>query len=215
MASTQSIAVGDFDGDGQQDVALAATSAQTPSSGAVVVLLSPSPPFATLTTKGTLIGVGTNRKDVVSISVNRKGRVVVVTQDAVQSFPKSKVKRVSITLNASSDRLVIGAGMPGVTVNGGSGRDTIVGGAGNDALFGGAGADRLFGGDGDDSLSGEGGNDKLDGGTGADHLFGGSGNDSFAARDGIADTLAGDSGVDAAQLDKKRDRRSNLENLLA
>jgi Ca2+-binding RTX toxin-like protein len=215
MGSTQAVAVGDFDLDGKQDVALAASSDATKSGGAVVALLSPAPPFAKLTSSGTLIGNGTNRKDVVSLTISGARNLIVKTLYGEQSFRAVKVKRIQVTLKAGSDKLVIGVGVAArATISGDSGRDTLMGGDDAEVIRGGAGADVIFGGGGDDWLSGDGGNDKIDGGAGADHLFGGSGKDSFAARDGFSDILAGDSGDDSAQLDKKLDRRSFLEHLL-
>ncbi len=98
-------------------------------------------------------------------------------------------------------------------IEGGNGNDEMMGAAGNDRLEGGAGNDKLYGNEGDDRLFGGAGNDLLDGGAGADLLEGGAGADVFrfaapadssvAARDVIADFVAGTDKIDLSQIDAK------------
>ena len=70
------------------------------------------------------------------------------------------------------------------TLNGNSGNDTLLGEIGNDSLQGGNGNDSLNGGDGNDSLVGANGNDLLDGGDGNDTLRGGDNKDTLLGGDG-------------------------------
>lgn len=73
------------------------------------------------------------------------------------------------------------------TLVGGGGDDTIDGGAGADVIFAGPsddGDDQLMGGDGADEIGGAAGNDTLDGGTGNDTLYGAAGDDSISGGDG-------------------------------
>ncbi|MEZ5100400.1 MAG: calcium-binding protein [Thermoleophilia bacterium] len=83
------------------------------------------------------------------------------------------------------------------------GNDTILGLGGNDVLIGGPGNDSLVGGAGKDSLRGDAGNDRLDGGAGKDTLLGGTGKDLLLAKDGLVDSLDGNSGRDRGRYDAK------------
>ena len=120
------------------------------------------------------------------------------------------------------------SGTPGDNrISGCWGSDTILGGSGNDWLGGegscsgsGAGADTIFGGDGNDTISGDtgeiesasagdgadhlfgqNGNDTFFGGGGADEMRGGANEDTFKAKDGIVDTVDGQSGTDGGTFD--------------
>lgn len=81
-------------------------------------------------------------------------------------------------------------------LNGGDGADDLLGGMGGDILNGDAGDDALDGGDGADKLNGGAGADTLIGGLGNDRLSGGDDNDSLSGGDG-ADTLDGGAGTDS------------------
>lgn len=78
------------------------------------------------------------------------------------------------------------------TIRGGRHGDWIVGGDGDDRIEGGQGGDRVFGGAGADVLAG---------GSGKDHLGGGAGDDTLYARDGEADRVWGEEGLDRARVD--------------
>lgn len=80
-------------------------------------------------------------------------------------------------------------------LSGGPGNDVLWGGNDSDHVDGGAGADRLFGEAGRDVLTGAHGRDALWGGGSSDMLRGGDGNDVLTGGDG-ADTLLGNRGRD-------------------
>ncbi len=173
------------------------------------------PPFASLSSGGTLIASGTGGKDSFSITIDKKGRVLVTSNLGTLAFKKSQVKRLSINLGGGSDKLVIARGVSRVSIYGGGGNDTLLGGPGADFIDGGPGADRIFGGGGNDILIGGSGNDRLYGDAGSDNLSGGSGNDILVSRDGARDTLSGGSGTNYAQIDKKKlDTWSGIATLL-
>jgi hypothetical protein len=76
----------------------------------------------------------------------------------------------------------------GDTLSGGGGSDVLRGGSGNDTLDGGEGSDALYGGTGHDTLTGGAGKDRVEGGDGndvitvaggADDVFGGTGDDTI------------------------------------
>ena len=129
----------------------------------------------------------------------------------------------SIDLGDGDDTLALGAGLPALSINGGSGTDALdfsartddvaigldgttpnlavtsvenaTGGSGNDALAGDAAANRLSGGGGNDTINGGAGDDDLSGGAGNNTLRGGSGDDTLTAGpDG--DVLVGGAGAD-------------------
>jgi Ca2+-binding RTX toxin-like protein len=99
-------------------------------------------------------------------------------------------------------------GLPGVTIEGGSGSDTldfsltqlngiagIEGGGGWDFITGSAGNDKIMGGDGSDTLKGHLGNDTLVGGSGNDSLDGGEGSDTYLYSTGDGRDIYGDTGT--------------------
>jgi probable HAF family extracellular repeat protein len=179
-------------------------------------VLTPTRPLASLSSGGTLTASGSSKKDSFSISMDKKGRVLIISNLGSIAFKKSQVKRLSIDLGGGNDKISVGSGLPRININGGGGNDTIVGGGGNDFLYGGPGADRIYGGAGNDTLSGGSGNDRLYGDGGSDAFDGGSGNDILASRDGARDTLVGGTGINYAQIDKKQlDKCTNIATLLA
>jgi Ca2+-binding RTX toxin-like protein len=119
------------------------------------------------------------------------------------------------------DSIVLGVGMRGSVLQGGSGNDVLIGSDGDDTLLGGGGKDRLLGGGGSDKLSGGGGDDLLDAGSGGDSLYGdsgsdllygGSGNDYFLGGSD-PDSIFGGPGTDRAERDPG-DTFSSIERLL-
>ncbi|WGM40407.1 hypothetical protein [Caulobacter sp. NIBR1757] len=110
---------------------------------------------------------------------------------------------------AGADRLFGGTG--GDILEGGDGDDQLDGGADGDKLFGGNGADQLTGGDGNDRLDGGAGidiltggtgNDVLDGGAGADSLSGGLGNDVYLIGAGDTATESVGEGYDIVRTEQ-------------
>ncbi len=101
-----------------------------------------APNLASLSSKGTLTITGTSAADVVGVAIKGK-KINVGINDAGQSFLKSKVKRISVSLFGGADRLSFGLAVPPATISGGGGNDTffIRDGVG-DVLSGGAGNDR-------------------------------------------------------------------------
>jgi hypothetical protein len=121
----------------------------------------------------------------------------------------------------------VGTAGPDVLV-GTAGRDVLSGRGGDDCLFGRSGNDRLSGGSGEDLLTGGSGDDRLNGGSGEDRVNGGNGNDTIApgagkdkvaanggddeisARDGARDTIDCGAGRDKVTADRS-DQVKNCE----
>ncbi|HEX8523604.1 MAG TPA: hypothetical protein VF669_15220, partial [Tepidisphaeraceae bacterium] len=119
--------------------------------------------------KGVLKITGTGLSENISVSLRpRDGRVVARVGDVSRTFSRTQIRKIVINGQAGDDQIVIGAGVMGVSVDGGDGDDSILGGEG---------ADYLGGGWGKDSISGGGGNDLLFGGAAMDRIRGGAGRD--------------------------------------
>lgn len=104
-----------------------------------------------------------------------------------------RVDRFDSQTNTNDD--VIHAGDGNDTVIGGLGDDTILGNAGQDVISGGVGNDTINGGEANDLVSGNDGDDTLFGGLRADTLYGGNGNDNMSGGTG-ADSIRGAAGDD-------------------
>lgn len=83
----------------------------------------------------------------------------------------------------------------GQTIQGSGGADTLLGRGGDDQLYGGNGSDNLIGGDGNDLLEGGNGSDRLRGSDGDDTLRGGTGDDRLEGGRGT-NVLEGGAGND-------------------
>ena len=150
---------------------------------------------ATLLNNGLLYVTGTKHSDVISVSSSGTRVIVRVNAAKPRRFLASRVTGILTNAAAGNDQVVIGIGLAGAHVLGGSGNDTITGGSANDTLDGEAGDDSLLGASGNDALIGGPGNDMLDGGVGNDMLEGDKGNDSLDGNAGN-DLLEGDNGND-------------------
>jgi Ca2+-binding RTX toxin-like protein len=117
---------------------------------------------------------GDGQADTVTAEATNGDDVAIVVGDASGVSVLGLAAQINVTgAEAGNDRIVIkgfagddvieasgvGAGVVGLTLDGGEGDDVLVGGEGDDILLGGAGDDVLIGG---------GGNDILDGGDGDD-----------------------------------------------
>lgn len=168
----------------------------TLSSGKPLVLQGTSGPVnpAVLASNGTLTVTGTNAADTISLAI-KSGKLKVTVGSKSQSFTKSAVKKIKVLGLGGNDKITIGDGVIGTTVDGGAGNDTITGGSGDDSLVGGAG------------------NDSITGGIGFDTLRGGAGNDRLFSLDGYPDTVDGGPGSDSARIDL-RELLTGVEHLL-
>ncbi len=144
---------------------------------------------------GILTVTGTPQDDVVSVT--QDGTTLSVNDNGVvTNYNSLGVQQLTVHGLEGKDRLTLGFGVLGATLDGGPGDDILTGGTGNDTLLGG---------DGDDELYGREGNDTLDGGAGFDKLYGEGGDDSILSRDGANDIISGGFGHDAATFDSLDD----------
>jgi VCBS repeat-containing protein len=180
-----------------------------------------------------LIINGTSGADSIALSLLNGLYHAQVNSDAAQDFDPAMFSSIAINGLEGNDTIIVGAGIPGVAINGGdgddvvrggAGRDSIFGGAGNDVLRGGRGNDRLDGGPGNDTLLGQegrdallgrGGADYLNGGAAVDTLYGNGGSDTLVSRDRQRDWLFGGAGVNKAQIDDTLDILDSVQALLA
>ncbi|MCY2954489.1 MAG: hypothetical protein NTU53_21370 [Planctomycetota bacterium] len=89
---------------------------------------------AVLSTKGILRVIGTNRKD--NISLSTKGKKTYVVMNGTKStFSTTAVKKIQVYAMGGNDLIVVGRGVMGSLLDGGTGKDTITGGDGNDAIY--------------------------------------------------------------------------------
>ena len=139
----------------------------------------------------TLIIGGTIRAD--TITVNLSGAVLTAAWSAGRSsFYSGQVSRIVVLAGAGDDRVDLSGGSLKT-----SGRipSSVYGGTGNDVLIAGAGNDLLYGNGGDDYLDGGAGTDIIYGDSGDDFLIGGTERDVIYGGVGI-DTVFGVAGDD-------------------
>jgi Ca2+-binding RTX toxin-like protein len=207
-----SLAVADFNGDGQRDLATANANDNTLS----ILLNDASIPVVTLA-DGVITAAGSTGSDYGSITYSG-GQITVNIDGQTKSFAAGSVTGVSINLGDGSDSLSIGPGVPAVNINGGDGNDTIIdtgtapttiiGGAGNDliecdgndsSISGGQGSDTLVANGSATSVGGGAGNDSIIATGGDDLLRGGAGDDIFFDGGASGDTINGGVGLNFAQ----------------
>lgn len=138
------------------------------------------------------------------------GGLLVYCNGSCMRLNAQQAKGLTINTYGGDDYVALGAGVSGVTVNGGAGDDTLIsdqcapllpwlrargntlnGGAGNDRLVGGDGDDTLRGGAGRNIIFGRGGNDFIDASGGQNYVDGGAGRDFIWAVDRLFGWLTG------------------------
>jgi Ca2+-binding RTX toxin-like protein len=157
---------------------------------------------------GTLVVVGDALNNMITISRNAAGTILVngggvVVQGGTPTVANTTLIRAfgldgndTITLDETHGAL------PAANLFGGNGNDILTGGSGADQLFGQAGNDTLNGKGGDDLLSGGDGNDVLIGGAGNDQVFGDAGDDRLIWNPGDGTDLnEGGDGTDTVEVD--------------
>lgn len=155
-----------------------------------------------------LVVDGTAAVDTISLALS--GSDLLITRNGV-STTRSLASVSQITINglAGSDRITVGAGIMGVSINGGDGDDLITGGSGADRIYGGGGNDTISSGLGPDTVLGNFGNDLIYAGSGDDQLQGGLGADSLHGDAGRDSILGGDQpdliygGIDSDYIEGK------------
>ena len=86
-----------------------------------------------------------------TIQLGLSGTDLIVTEDgATRSFVASSITSIKVLGLGGNDWIYVGAGIIGVTLDGGDGDDQLDGGDGDDTLIGGNGSDWLAGGAGSD-----------------------------------------------------------------
>ncbi|MCS7032938.1 MAG: hypothetical protein NZ561_02965 [Phycisphaerae bacterium] len=188
-----------------------------------VCLHAAGQPFATLTSRGTLVLIGLSGDDAFVVFNATSGNIAVNHDGVLQEFNRNRVERIYFDGLGGNDFVQLSVAVRS-TMIGGDGNDTLLGGtrqdlliggigadflsggSGNDTLQGGGGKDRLYGKGGDDELLGEAGDDRLHGGIGDDTLNGGPENDTLTGAEG-GDIFFGGSGVDRS--DFSEEDRSN------
>lgn len=137
---------------------------------------------------------GTAAADVITISQNLDGSLLVSVNGHPRSVPSADVPRLIVDGGAGNDAITVQASVQvDLTIFGGRGNDVIAdhglgndlldGGPGNDTLSGASGSDLLFGGAGSDHLTLNGPGGLMAGGPGADSYAGGTtGTHIFAQR---------------------------------
>jgi hypothetical protein len=169
----------------------------------------------------TLDVVGTNRGNVITVTLNQVTGMIEVRVDGASPFPANpdgfdpaELESIHIRGHRGHDTITVDAaiqlpaeifgdagndtitgGLGADVIHGGPGHDSLLGGDGNDSISGFSGNDTVFGGTGDDQILGNSGRDQLDGGSDRDELHGGTGRDSISGGDGD-DDLSGDAGND-------------------
>ncbi len=179
------LALGDFDGDGQPDILAGPQDGQGPTT----VLLN------TTLASPAAVPVVTAAGGHATLSARATGNETIVSQG-------------TDVVNAGGGRTLVFASGPAATVNGGTGALTFVAGPGAYTAGGGSGTDILYAGSGTSVLTGSSGansilvagagNVTLQGGAGSGALmFGGLGASQFTGSTGGGDTLVGGAGPNA------------------
>lgn len=192
----------DIDGDGEPDIIL-----YTLEDGEVdldgdgnpddVIPVALAIPKAVLKKNGTLTVTGTDKDDVLSLTLNNAGEIEVKAgNELLGKFDADSVEKIKVSGGKGNDTITIHADIELASkLRGQAGNDTIAGGSGNDKITGGGGADDLTGGDGDDRIRGGKGKDDVDGQAGTDDVHGGRGDDKVKGGKGT-DALRGGHGKD-------------------
>jgi Ca2+-binding RTX toxin-like protein len=116
-------------------------------------------PFATLSTRGTLIVLGDASANAITVTFNDANGTAVATRDGESlSFSAAAVQRIRVEAGGGDDTVTISGPRP----------STLLGEGGDDTLTGSRRDDSLDGGSGDDVLDGPAGSEFLGGGDGFD-----------------------------------------------
>jgi hypothetical protein len=175
--------LGDFDGDGNLDIAVSNTSANDTG-------IHFGHGDGTFEVDQIRYGTHANPLDIVVADVDGDGRADIVTGASIGSSFVSP-RGISPLLN-------LGAGGPTCTLIGTEGDDVLSGTGGADVICGLGGNDRINARGGDDTVFGGAGDDLVKAGAGADEVFGEDGSDTLDARDAVSgnDLVDGGPGSD-------------------
>jgi Ca2+-binding RTX toxin-like protein len=154
---------------------------------------------------GTLEVAGTNKSDVIFVSMQPGGSGFVQVESGstlVGAFdPTLFPNGVHVKAGNGNDQVVVFSDVLVAThLEGGNGKDVLAGGGANDLIEGGNGIDQMAGGAGDDVL---------DGGNGKDDLDGGAGNDTVAGGRGV-DHVVGGLGADVFKTSDRASEQADL-----
>lgn len=150
-----------------------------------------SGPILTPVTRAKLILQGTSKSDNIAVDV-KKGYLHFFLNGVTTRYKIARVGAIQLYGLNGNDTIKVGAGAPGVYIDGGGHNDKITGGILNDTIVGGAGNDTITGGFGDD---------QIDGGKGQDNMSGGDGRDTITSADHELDIIDGGDEFDTGNLD--------------
>jgi|GEM_PF-3055088 len=211
---------------GNYSLTLTASNGITPDASFPFTLTVAAPSIGMAAPGGMVMGIGTGGADTGSVMMS--GNNIIVTLDGQpMTFAMGSFNGIMLNLGSGNDSLMVGAGVPAVSLSGGSGNDTIMadngdantvsGGSGADMIMGGSAGSMLMGNGGNDIIvpgasgdtaSGGAGNDTLVGG-GGDKLLGGAGDDIFLTGGGSGDSVNGGAGMNFAE-NNTTDSMSNI-----
>jgi len=196
------LAVVDFNDDGNPDIAEFNSTANR-----VSIFLRNAP--AKITTSGSAVTATGSGSDSAAVTYSA-GQLILNLDGQSETFAANST--ITIHLGTGNGNVMLGAGVPAVSVKGSGGNDTIMamnsagdtvnGGGGQDFVEGTGANQALFGGAGNDTVLGMGESSSLQGGAGIDMLIanakkdtvvGGGGNDTIAVSQGH-DSLRGGPG---------------------
>jgi hypothetical protein len=180
--------LGDFDGDGNLDIAVSNTSANNAG-------VHFGHGDGTFEVDQIRYGTHADPLDLLVADFNGDGRSDIVTGASIGSGFVGP-RGISTLLN-------LGEGVPTCTISGTEGDDVLSGTGGPDVICALGGNDRINARGGDDVVFGGAGDDLAKGGAGADQLLGEDGNDTLDTRDGVGgnDTADGGTGTDRCRAD--------------
>ena len=184
------LASGDFNNDGLPDLAAVNHAGTDPLS----VLLDTTPLTPTITQSGGIVtGDGTAANDTAAISYANDS-VSVTIDSLTQTFAMNSLSRIDINFGNGNDTLTVSAGVPAVSVVGGSGNNSIVAGSADATVHSGSGNDSIVSSGRASSLKANGGDDDLVADAKLETVHGGRGRDTIDPLKG-GDSLRGGGGT--------------------